>query len=89
MQLHDIGARVDGRRMDLRITWGTVAKRAGINRRTLFNYMRDGFGSATLDRMRELARALDVSVGWMIGESSAPGSTVCRPRLAQRAPSNA
>lgn len=65
--MSDLQERIAGRLDALGLTQITAATKAGLPRDTLRNLFRQG-SDPTLGTLVNIARALDVSVGWLAGE---------------------
>lgn len=64
-------ARIQQRLGELALTPITAATRAGLPRDTIRNIFRQG-SLPRVDTLAEIARALDTSVAWLVGEPDTP-----------------
>ena len=68
----EIGRRVRERRDELNMSQAGLAKRAGKSQ-SWISALERGSTSTDIDGLRALARALDVTVAWLLGEPPLPG----------------
>ena len=64
-----IASRVAERMDLLGVTWTEIARSCGVDRRTLYNYQREGWYDARLYTLLRVASCLRANVGWLIGGS--------------------
>lgn len=58
--------RLKERRKELGLTLDSLSKSTGIPKTTLYRYEQQGLESAGVEKIRTLAKHLDVSMGWLI-----------------------
>ena len=77
--------RVQARLNDLGLTQITAATKAGLPRDTLRNLFRDRASLPRADTLVQIARALGVRAGFLLGEESAPEAPDTAAMLLRRA----
>ena len=62
-----IGERINSRRLELGLTQDEVAKKAGTALQTIFKYENNIISNIPIDKIKKLAKALNVNEAWLIG----------------------
>lgn len=78
-ELLDIAERIKTRRIQLGLSYQDMADRTGMSKSTLQRYETGGIANIPIHRLKDIARALEVTTQWILGTQ--PLSTP-RPQLA-------
>lgn len=62
-----IGERINSRRRELGLTQDEVAKKTGVALQTIFKYENNIISDIPIDKIKKLAKALNVNEAWLIG----------------------
>lgn len=73
VSIADVAALVRGRRMDLRLSQGDLAKRAGVSRKWVNEFEAGGKATSELGHVLRVLEALDVGLVTVTGEPERSG----------------
>ena len=78
----DVGTRIRKRREELGMSQDELAKRAGYAHRATISKIENGYQDFPIDQVVPIAKALDVTPGWIMGWDSPDNSSLARRLIA-------